>query len=155
MKNNIILVILLGISVFVDCLPLNDQEEDKSLNAQESEVSAVQKRDILQFSGMIRCATGRSAWKYFNYGNWCGWGGSGTAVDGVDSCCRSHDWCYKRHDSCYPKIIPYIASTSGSHPSCSITCHSANNRCQRDVCNCDKVAAECFARNTYHPNNKH
>lgn len=33
---------------------------------------------------MIECATGRSAWDFLGYGCWCGLGGRGTPVDGVD-----------------------------------------------------------------------
>ena len=43
------------------------------------------KRNLSQFAGMIRCATGRSALDYNGYGCWCGRGGSGTPVDATDS----------------------------------------------------------------------
>ena len=42
------------------------------------------KRNLSQFAGMIRCATGRSALDYNGYGCWCGRGGSGTQVDATD-----------------------------------------------------------------------
>ena len=42
------------------------------------------KRHVLQFGSMIRCETGRSALNYLFYGCYCGLGGSGIPVDGVD-----------------------------------------------------------------------
>lgn len=43
-----------------------------------------EKRDLLQFASMIKCATNRNAIKYIDYGNYCGWGGKGKPVDEVD-----------------------------------------------------------------------
>ena len=42
------------------------------------------KRNLVQFAGMINCATGRSSTDYDGYGCYCGWGGSGNAVDDTD-----------------------------------------------------------------------
>ena len=36
---------------------------------------------------MIWCATSRSPWDYYDYGCWCGYGGSGTPVDDTDRYC--------------------------------------------------------------------
>ena len=33
---------------------------------------------------MITCATNRSGWDYYDYGCWCGYGGSGTPIDDTD-----------------------------------------------------------------------
>ena len=30
-----------------------------------------------------------------SYGNYCGKGGSGEALDAVDTCCKHHDACYE------------------------------------------------------------
>ncbi|EDO43503.1 predicted protein, partial [Nematostella vectensis] len=107
-----------------------------------------------QFRKMIKCATGRSAWDYNRYGNWCGRGGGGTPVDGVDRCCRAHDLCWGEVKHCHPFSNLYRYRISGIYPSCSITCNAGkNDSCEQSICNCDKAAAECFARNTYNPNN--
>ena len=42
------------------------------------------KRNLIQFAGMINCATGRSSSDYNNYGCYCGWGGKGNPVDDTD-----------------------------------------------------------------------
>uniref|UniRef100_T1IZR6 Phospholipase A2 n=1 Tax=Strigamia maritima TaxID=126957 RepID=T1IZR6_STRMM len=47
---------------------------------------------------MVSTLTKRNPLDYDNYGNWCGIGGKGEPVDGVDRCCRSHDRCYHNHD---------------------------------------------------------
>eukprot|EP00058_Branchiostoma_floridae_P013149 XP_002598637.1 hypothetical protein BRAFLDRAFT_67034 [Branchiostoma floridae] len=52
------------------------------------------KRNLIQFANMIETVTGRSALHYNFYGCYCGWGGSGTPVDGIDRCCQVHDLCY-------------------------------------------------------------
>lgn len=31
---------------------------------------------------------------------------------------------------------------------------ASNNKCQAAVCECDRVAAHCFAQSTYNPENK-
>ncbi|XP_031553800.1 phospholipase A2 A2-actitoxin-Ucs2a-like [Actinia tenebrosa] len=157
MKNHtIMLVVLLGMDFLVNGLSLNNLEDEKIMDFDADNVPA-EKRNLLQFGKMIRCATGRSPWKYNNYGNYCGSGGSGVPVDGVDRCCQAHDRCYDNNDHCNPKWKSYNYATAGTSPSCRITCggSSSNDQCQTDVCECDKVAAECFARNTYNSNNKH
>ena len=40
--------------------------------------------NLLQFGNMIQCSTNRSMWDYYDYGCWCGFGGSGRPVDGTD-----------------------------------------------------------------------
>lgn len=42
------------------------------------------KRNLYQFGKMINCATVRSWTDYIGYGCYCGWGGSGNAVDDTD-----------------------------------------------------------------------
>ncbi|CAJ0604873.1 unnamed protein product [Cylicocyclus nassatus] len=32
--------------------------------------------------------------RYNHYGCWCGPGGSGKPIDGIDTCCMHHDLCY-------------------------------------------------------------
>ena len=41
-------------------------------------------RSVRSFSRMITATTGRRARDFNGYGNWCGRGGSGNPVDGID-----------------------------------------------------------------------
>ncbi|XP_027048972.1 phospholipase A2 A2-hormotoxin-Apt1a-like [Pocillopora damicornis] len=100
---------------------------------------------------MIRCETGRSAFDYLGYGCYCGLGGKGTPVDGVDRCCQEHDACYDRiinsgicpsdNDVYYEFYSQVGCSGCASRPS--------NNACELAICKCDSVAARCFVRNTF------
>jgi secretory phospholipase A2 len=65
-------------------------------------------------------------------------------MDGIDMCCKTHDGCYKSWDSL---ALYYISDSNwmcANSPSCD----------QYTACMCDKEAAQCFARNTYHENLK-
>ncbi|XP_062310895.1 phospholipase A2-like [Osmerus eperlanus] len=116
-------------------------------------------RALWQFGGMIHCIQpGVNPLKYDNYGCWCGLGGSGTPRDGVDRCCKSHDLCYRASKSlpeCRPIIdAPYIKIYDFTCKNKQVSCSASNDPCQAFVCECDRVAAHCFAKNTYNHENK-
>ncbi|XP_013393799.1 acidic phospholipase A2 PLA-1-like [Lingula anatina] len=114
----------------------------------EDNVHSREKRNAFQFRKMIKDRTGREPLLYNGYGCWCGLGGRGKPKDGVDRCCRSHDYCYDRlrDNGCNPVISTYTYSLSGG-----IVCDSSeNNSCQQGACECDRTAAYCFASNTFH-----
>ncbi|XP_036000474.1 phospholipase A2-like isoform X1 [Fundulus heteroclitus] len=116
---------------------------------------------VWQFGEMITCAQpGVNPLAYNEYGCWCGLGGGGTPVDDVDRCCEVHDKCYqssRKIPGCegifdLPHIIAYDFSCSNKQVHCSA---ATNDKCQAAVCECDRVAAHCFARHTYNPDNKY
>nr|AAB25358.1 textilotoxin subunit A [Pseudonaja textilis=Australian common brown snake, venom, Peptide, 118 aa] [Pseudonaja textilis] len=104
--------------------------------------------NLVQFSYLIRCANKykRPGWHYANYGCYCGSGGRGTPVDDVDRCCQAHDKCYEDAEKlgCYPKWTTYNYYCGANGPYCK-----TRTKCQRFVCNCDVVAADCFASYPY------
>eukprot|EP00058_Branchiostoma_floridae_P000999 XP_002586487.1 hypothetical protein BRAFLDRAFT_75125 [Branchiostoma floridae] len=76
-----------------------------------------QKRNLLQFGRMTWKVTGRFPLDYNNYGCYCGWGGAGIPVDGIDICCRDHDACYRRVK--WPKWATYKYAAAAGTVTCS------------------------------------
>lgn len=105
-----------------------------------------------QFRDMITKVTGRSAFDYLGYGCHCGLGGKGKPVDKVDECCMLHDQCYGNTSTylqfwnlCSPHLVNYAWSFDEG----AVTCTGNTDACGYKTCICDKLVAECFARNTY------
>ncbi|XP_061585791.1 phospholipase A2 [Cololabis saira] len=116
-------------------------------------------RALWQFGKMISCAQpGVNPLKYNDYGCWCGFGGRGTPVDEVDTCCKAHDKCYqssKAKPGCTGLMdLPYILAYDYTCSNNQVNCSGTNNKCQAAVCECDRVAANCFAQAKYIPENK-
>nr|CAE47304.1 vaspin basic subunit [Vipera aspis zinnikeri] len=106
--------------------------------------------NLFQFAKMINGKLGAfSVWNYISYGCYCGWGGQGTPKDATDRCCFVHDCCYGRVRGCNPKLAIYSYSFKKGNIICG-----KNNGCLRDICECDRVAANCFRqnKNTYNKN---
>lgn len=64
------------------------------------------KRGVYNLYSMIKCATGCDPLIYKGYGCYCGFLGSGHALDGIDRCCKMHDYCYTT-SSC-PMFLEYF-----------------------------------------------
>ncbi|XP_051027772.1 phospholipase A2, membrane associated-like [Acomys russatus] len=103
---------------------------------------------------MIQITTGKKAeTSYAFYGCYCGMGGRGSPKDATDRCCFAHDCCYRRlkKSGCGTKLLSYeFTSTRGK-----ITCAAKQDSCKKQLCQCDKVAAECFAQNLKSYNKKY
>ncbi|XP_060929431.1 acidic phospholipase A2 2-like [Limanda limanda] len=110
-----------------------------------------------QFKQMILCTMPNNSsliWQLTDYGCYCGLGGSGTPVDDLDRCCQVHDNCYGEAQKlkwCSPYFRIYRWSCDKANK--TITCDENNNACKMFICECDRKAAECFARSPY--NNDH
>ncbi|MGH0188757.1 UNVERIFIED_CONTAM: hypothetical protein FKN15_031284 [Acipenser sinensis] len=116
--------------------------------------AALLPRALWQFGNVIKCAVStNNPFKYNDYGCWCGFGGSGTPVDQVDSCCKAHDMCYRESRSipaCRPLVdSPYITVYDYTCTNKQVTCDSSNSACQKFICECDRVAAHCFSQAPY------
>ncbi|KAM5247829.1 phospholipase A2, membrane associated-like [Ctenodactylus gundi] len=95
---------------------------------------------------MITAVTKKeAASSYGAYGCHCGVGGKGTPKDATDRCCVSHDCCYYRLEKrgCRTKSLKYRFSVKRG----KVTCAANQGSCQSQLCQCDKTAAYCFARN--------
>ncbi|KAI3372333.1 hypothetical protein L3Q82_022824 [Scortum barcoo] len=114
---------------------------------------------LWQFGNMIACVQpGVNPLKYNDYGCWCGFGGGGTPRDELDMCCKVHDKCYEtsgKVPGCTAiSDLPYVLVYDYTCSNRQVTCSATNNKCQAAVCECDRVAAHCFAQKTYNPENK-
>ncbi|KAM7391691.1 hypothetical protein PAMP_022358 [Pampus punctatissimus] len=114
---------------------------------------------LWQFAKVIECAQPDvNALDYNDYGCWCGMGGWGTPRDEVDTCCQVHDKCYERSrktPGCMAIAdLPYFLVYDFTCSNQQVTCSATNNKCQAAVCECDRVAAHCFAQSSYNPENK-
>nr|Q8UUI0.1 RecName: Full=Basic phospholipase A2 PC1; Short=svPLA2; AltName: Full=Phosphatidylcholine 2-acylhydrolase; Flags: Precursor [Laticauda colubrina]BAB72252.1 phospholipase A2 [Laticauda colubrina] len=109
-------------------------------------------RNLVQFSELIQCVNKgkRATYHYMDYGCYCGKGGSGTPVDALDRCCKTHDDCYGQAEKkgCFPLLSLYNFACFPGAPQCG-----KGNTCQRFVCACDLKAALCFAKSPYNNNN--
>ncbi|XP_062963085.1 phospholipase A2, membrane associated [Cynocephalus volans] len=101
--------------------------------------------NLRNFGQMIWLATGKKlVLDYGFYGCHCGLGGRGFPKDATDRCCAVHDCCYRHLEKlgCHNKLLSYKFSHSGG----SIVCAS-QDYCGSQLCECDRNAANCFARN--------
>ncbi|NXE51055.1 PA21B Phospholipase, partial [Casuarius casuarius] len=123
-----------------------------SVGAASADVSP---RAVWQLRKMIKCTIPQSnpLLDFADYGCYCGLGGSGTPVDELDRCCQAHDQCYseaQEYSACKSLLDnPYTNTYSYSCSGEEITCSSKNSACDMFICNCDRVAAICFAKAPY------
>ncbi|CAI2327814.1 unnamed protein product [Caenorhabditis sp. 36 PRJEB53466] len=98
---------------------------------------------------MAQCVLNYSAlFNYNGYGCWCGFGGSGAVVDGIDQCCKEHDECYGRsvsEDIC-GTLSPYIKGYNWECENSSAICPTTENGCKAFLCDCDKKVVECWQK---------
>ncbi|KAM9243671.1 phospholipase A2, membrane associated isoform 1-T2 [Dugong dugon] len=109
--------------------------------------------NLLDFRKMIGLVTRKEAvTSYGFYGCYCGLGGRGTPKDETDWCCAILDCCYKRLEKrgCGTKLLSYDFAYRGSQ----IVCEN-QDFCRSQLCQCDRTATYCFARNLNTYNTKY
>ncbi|XP_062398513.1 phospholipase A2, minor isoenzyme-like [Sardina pilchardus] len=122
---------------------------------------SVPERSLLEFREMIKCTLPNSnpVLDFADYGCYCGLGGEGTPLDELDRCCVVHDNCYglaQNHSACDSALDnPYTNSYdfTCNETSKTVTCSSSNDECEMFICDCDRVAADCFAVAPYNASN--
>lgn len=110
------------------------------------------KRAAWDFYKMIKCGTGCNPLVYKGYGCYCGFLGSGGVVDGIDRCCKMHDWCYYQTtcmhlDFDLPYFVPYKWTCNGGAPYCIAGKTKSTNTgsCSHQLCECDRGFVECLS----------
>ncbi|KAM6931421.1 LOW QUALITY PROTEIN: phospholipase A2 [Xenentodon cancila] len=109
---------------------------------------------LWQFGKMISCPQpGVNPLKYSDYGCWCGVGGTGTPVD-VDK--LENEVCAEEQVKVArkPHVFVITFKSVRSFTDSGLSPQLPNNKCQAAVCECDRVAANCFAQAEYKPENK-
>lgn len=118
-----------------------------------TDLSHVRKRAAWDMARMMKCATGCNPLIYKGYGCYCGFLGSGQTVDGIDICCKMHDWCYTR-TSCMllsyhlPYFVPYKWKCNGGAPYCITGKRRGTEKdsCSHHLCECDREFATCLGQ---------
>jgi len=110
------------------------------------------KRGALDLYKMVKCGTGCNPLVYKGYGCYCGFLGSGGVVDGIDRCCKMHDWCYTRTSCMHlehslPYFVPYKWTCNGGAPYCIAgnSRSTGSSSCGHQLCECDREFVECLS----------
>ncbi|KAL1395281.1 hypothetical protein pipiens_011370 [Culex pipiens pipiens] len=110
------------------------------------------KRGVYNLYSMIKCSTGCDPIIYKGYGCYCGFLGSGQALDGIDRCCKMHDYCYTtaRCPMFLEYFVPYLWKCYRGRPLCAVD-HGewgGPDSCAARLCHCDLSLSKCLRR--YH-----
>uniref|UniRef100_T1JIX8 Phospholipase A2 n=1 Tax=Strigamia maritima TaxID=126957 RepID=T1JIX8_STRMM len=104
---------------------------------------------------MVGASTGQNALDFNDYGNYCGLGGKGVPVDGIDRCCAVHDRCYSylNKNGCFPYLMPYRYNNENVNN--FFIQDETGNACRDITCHCDKELAHCISYFPYNREFKH
>ncbi|KAI4502803.1 hypothetical protein M0802_001847 [Mischocyttarus mexicanus] len=138
------------LSTFINAIK-NISKTDKTIGGGEFTNRTRFKRGVIHLYNMVVCATGCNPLVYKGYGCYCGFLGSGYVIDGIDRCCKMHDWCYDATEC--PIFMEYIAPYywrcyHGHKPVCAVE-HGkwgGSGSCAQRLCECDRTLAECLRR---------
>ncbi|KAJ8675617.1 hypothetical protein QAD02_011403 [Eretmocerus hayati] len=132
---------------------ISSTKNNTALKSSEAKGHPRYKRAVTHLYNMILCATGCNPLAYKGYGCYCGFLGSGYPMDGIDRCCKMHDWCYDATEC--PMFVEYFVPYywkcyRGYKPLCAIEHGEWGNSgsCAQRLCECDRTFAECLRR--YH-----
>ncbi|XP_042227959.1 basic phospholipase A2 pseudexin A chain-like isoform X2 [Homarus americanus] len=126
----------------------NNKHQLTDQNDATTTTTTRRKRSVFHLYSMMTCATTCNPFDYKGYGCYCGFLGSGVVVDGIDKCCKGHDWCYE-HARCTGfdhYFTPYKWKCNGGKPYCVTTKgpNGAVNSCGHQLCECDREFVECL-----------
>jgi len=123
------------------------------LTAEDIEQIERGKRGALDLAQIIKCSTGCDPLLFQGYGCFCGFLGSGEPVDGIDTCCKMHDWCYTTSNCMglnydLPYFVPFKWKCNGGAPYCipGKSEKTGRNSCSHQLCECDREFSMCLKR---------
>ncbi|KAG5670756.1 hypothetical protein PVAND_000997 [Polypedilum vanderplanki] len=106
------------------------------------------KRGVVHLYSMIKCATSCDPLQYKGYGCYCGFLGSGRALDGIDRCCKAHDYCYGNANCFFytEYLVPYLWKCYRGKPLCALDNGEWGgvNSCATKLCECDRALSKCL-----------
>ncbi|XP_018021382.2 otoconin-90 isoform X2 [Hyalella azteca] len=105
------------------------------------------RRSVKDLYNMLTCSTNCDPLSYKGYGCYCGFMGAGAVVDGIDRCCKIHDWCYETARQCSGLqwyMAPYDWHCYYGHPICAPAPRWRRRSCGQQLCECDRAFAECL-----------
>ncbi|VDI40733.1 secretory phospholipase A2 [Mytilus galloprovincialis] len=143
-------------SVLSEVMNYMERSELDDVNALDDQAdvhSNISKKAMWNFSNLMIAIFGyRRGIALLDYGCYCGFGGAGTPVDGIDRCCQAHDKCYGDEEDwwCRTKWTHYNYKILNER---TVDCKDSYGSCKYRVCRCDKVFIDCLHRNTYNPAN--
>ncbi|GMT15632.1 hypothetical protein PFISCL1PPCAC_6929, partial [Pristionchus fissidentatus] len=111
-------------------------------------------KSLWNLERVAECVLGYSAIHYNDYGCWCGPGGSGTPVDGIDECCMYHDKCYDAavdDKLCVNTPFEYVDPYNWDCNNKTAVCTESVNppSCASALCKCDVDVVACWQKFPY------
>ncbi|CAL7938676.1 unnamed protein product [Xylocopa violacea] len=129
----------------------NHTKDERLMYNEQSSTHKRFKRGVIHLYNMVVCATGCNPLAYKGYGCYCGFLGSGYVIDGIDRCCKMHDWCYDATECAMfsEYFVPYYwRCYHGYKPVCAVEHGNwgGSGSCAQRLCECDRSFAECLKR---------
>ncbi|OPL33765.1 hypothetical protein AM593_07149, partial [Mytilus galloprovincialis] len=116
----------------------SELDDVNALDDQADVHSNISKKAMWNFSNLMIAIFGyRRGIELLDYGCYCGFGGAGTPVDGIDRCCQAHDKCYGDEEDwwCRTKWTHYNYKILNQR---TVDCKDSHGSCKYRVCRCDK-----------------
>ncbi|EFO99191.1 hypothetical protein CRE_17815 [Caenorhabditis remanei] len=112
---------------------------------------------VIEIEFMTKCVSQHDAWIYNGYGCYCGIGGSGEWINGIDECCAHHDACYDslyKKSTCWHAPFEYFPIYTWRCLNKTVECTGLDtfgyqifpHECSSQLCECDRELVECWAK---------